>query len=410
MDSKRYRFEQQRFTHPKPYRADAVFPPPEKGNFKRTQAFTFTGEKGRLELKLLKPQRNICGIELTHLFMVNPYVSVSNINCCLSYYIVTAASGATPLASGSPVTHYIILENGDYDPTEFVQALNDAFFQRHGREDFVFSYDKDATHKLTLTNNHATDTFYVPSKTNIDAQLSASPLNNTVGSLWASLGFAVDAADIELRATDARTANVGQNSAPATLPATLTNNSDISFLIPEDDPAADFSALTGNFPPGLPMNVSGKTALVAEQFMLYNNPFSMTKSKKCIYLVAKGMDTNHDIVSCAGTTQLVRRRRTVASGTVVNGVKTDRPTNVEEKATAYAPSEGSVNIESVLAVIPVISGMVDLQSFSTKKIDLSKNPIANFKNMRLELIDDNNNVVDMRGRSITATITVDMMY
>jgi len=281
---------------------------------------------------------------------------------------------------------------------------------QHGHHDFKFSYDDEVTHKLTFTNTHATDTFYIPNKTKIDTMLSISPLNNAIGSIWATLGFAVDSLDVEVRATDARTANAGQNATLPTLPANFLNTSDIGFMIPDDDPANDYAAVTGSYVPGLAMNVSGKSALMFEQFALYNNPFSMSKSKKNIYLVAKRLDTCHEIVSCQGTTQLVRRRRTVGSGTMVNGVKTTAATNVEEKATVYAPSEGSVNIESVLAVIPVISGQVDLSIFSTKAMNLENAPISNFKTLKLQLISDDGTVVDMRGRSITATLTVKQMY
>lgn len=410
MDSARYREQQRRFVQPKHYRADAAFPPPEKGANERTMAFSFTGEKGELELKLVHPIRNVVGLELTSLFMVNPYIAISNINACLVYQLVTAASGATPLATGTPTTHYMVLETGDFDPLELVEKLNAALVEKHDHHDFKFSYDEKETHKITLTNTHATDTFYIPKKITQDALLAATPLNNAVGPLWATLGFAVDQDDVEIRAADARDADVGQNANPPALPVNFSNNSDISFLIPDDDPANNYASLSGNFPPGLPMNVSGKSMMMSDQFLQFNNPFSMAKSKKCIYLVAKALDTAHEIVSCAGTIQSVRRRRTVASGTMVNGVRTTVPTNVEEKASAYAPVEGSVNIESVLAVIPIVSGQVDLVHFSTKSIDFGRSPIANFKNLRLQLISDDNRVVDMRGRSISATLTCKMMY
>lgn len=410
MNSNAYRNSMSRFVEPKMYRADAVFPPPKNGEFERTQAFSFTGEKGVLELKLLKPVRNVTKIELTSLFMVNPYISISNVNCCLSYDVVTAASGATPLATGSPVTHYIVLETGDFDPVELVEKLNTAFFHRHQHHDFRFNYDAKETHKLTLTNTHATQTLYIPSKSTIDTHMSATPIDNAVGSLWATLGFALNTRAVELRATDARSANDGMNSVLPALPTEMSNFSDISFLIADDVPANNYSAVTANYVAAHPMSLSGKSELLAEQFLLFNNPFSMSKSKKCLYLVASSIDTNHDLVSCSGTTQQVRRRRTVTSGTVVNGVKTNRPMNVEEKSTAYAPVESAVNIEGVLAVIPVVSGQVDLVNYSTKSIDLSKNPISNFKNLKLQIISDNNEVVDMRGRSISATITCTLMY
>ena len=408
MDSARYKKSMGRFVHPKPYRADAVFPPPEKGKFERTQALTFTGESGELELKMVNPQRNVVGLELTSLFMVNPFISISNINCCLSYYLVANATGANPMPGGT--AHFILLETGDFDPIELVEKLNEALFERHAHRDFLFSYDKDSTHKVTLTNTHATDTFYIPSKTALDTMLSASPLNNTVGSIWGSLGFAVDALNVELRATDARTAGQGQNQTLPVLPTEFLNKSDIGFMIPDDDAANSYSAVTASYVLGNPMQVSGKSALLAEQFLLYNNPFSLSKSKKNIYLVAKSIDTNHEIVSAKGTIQSVRRRRTVGAGSVVDGVITKRPVNIEEKASAYAPIECATNIEGVLAVIPVISGQVDLVSFSSKKIDLTRNPIVNFKNLRLQLLNDDGNVVDMRGRSITATITATHMY
>ena len=408
MDSAAYRKSMGRFTFPKPYRADAVFPPPEKGATQRTQAFTFTGESGDLELKLVNPQRNVVALELTSLFMVNPYISISNVNCCLSYYLVANATGANPMAGGT--AHYILLETGDFEPLEMIQKLNDALSERHGHTDFVFSYDADLTHKLTLTNTHATDSFYIPNKTALDTMLAVSPLNNAVGSLWGTLGFAVDALNIELRAADARAAGQGQNQTLPVLPAEFLNKSDIGFMIPNDDAANDFSAVTASYVLGNPMQVSGKSELLAEQFLLYNNPFSLSKSKKNVYLIAKSIDTNHEIVSAKGTIQSVRRRRTVGSGSIVNGVRVKRPTNIEEKASAYAPIECATNIEGVLAVIPVVSGQVDLVNFSTKKLDLSHAPIVNFKSLRLQLLNDHGEVLDMRGRSITATITATHMY
>lgn len=393
MNSAAYQNSMGRFTNAKPMRGDQIFPKTMYGQRVSTQAFTFTSESSEMCLKILHPIRNVVEMELTHLHVTNPYIAITNINCCLSYSVITNAAGAAPLPAFAPnaaTDFFVIIENGDFDPRELVVKLNAALYEMHGHHDFVFSYDAEDTKKLTLTNNHANQTFYLPSKARIDSMLAQSPLKNAIGSLWGTLGFAIDDEDLELRGADTRANGDGMNATPATPLTNMTNLSHISFLLPNDVTGNTFSSLTASFPPGSPSDLSGKSELLFEQFALFNNPFSSAKSKRNLYLTCENLDTSHDIVSATGTRQDVRR--------TIQGEET--------KTSAYAPTESAVNLMGVLAVIPVSSGASELISYSSKKIELSENPIPNFKTLRMKIVSEENEPVDMRGRSVTGTLTV----
>ena len=404
---------QNRAMRGKPMRPDTIFPSGESGKRTRELAISFTAESSELNLVVPKSIRDVVRIQLSSLLVINPFVSLSSMNSALVYYVIDphVGGGTDPITnlSANLKTHYIILEQGDFDPTELVRKLNAALLQRHGHNHFTFEYST-STHKLTLKNTHATSSFYIPKKTSVDALLEAAPIRNAVGSAWATLGFPVDADDIELRSQGAQATNVGINSSPATLPVEFLNTSSISFLIPDDDPANAYSAITASFTPGSTLENSNKSALIAEQFLLINTYTSQPSSKKAIYLCCPGVDSSHEVVSSAQTTQTITLQSTMPSGTIVNGVKSSVPIKLTSRAASSSPLEAAVNLDSVLAVIPVLSGKVELDQFSSIPIDLVDSPIKSFKKFKMILVNEEGERVDLRGRTLSGTLTLSQRY
>jgi hypothetical protein len=69
-----------------------------------------------------------------------------------------------------------------------------------------------------------------------------------------------------------------------------------------------------------------------------------------------------------------------------------------------APVESQVNLNGVLAVIPVVSKRSVLTFVSHVPMDLRYNPVSNLRQIKMQLVDELGEPVDMRGRALNVTI------
>ncbi len=412
LDSK-YALAQKRLTRGKSVRGDRVFPQQSVPSRKRTHALSFTSEGGKMQLRFA-PIKDVIGLKLSHVHLINPYIPVAPLNCCLIFHATATPLGSatTPITAGAS-TFFVVVELGDYDSEELRDRLNEAIAEQVGHENFRFVLNQQ-TNKLQIENSHATDSFYIPRKDDIDSMLAAPPLDDSIGSIWATLGFAVHDRHFEVRSVTSAVANTGLNAGLPALPANFSNKSDITFSLPFSTLDASGNVVSENvpahYPPSSVSEISGKSLLIKDQFDLTNNLFSLAKSKKCVYLTAPGFDTQHDVVSSQSQTQLARVKQTFGAGTLVNGLRMPFAAGAEGASSVIAPVENNVNIESVLGAVPIVSGEVELSTFSSISIDLLDSRIKKLKHIDLLLVDENGKNVNLRGRTLSATIEVSTLF
>mgnify|MGYP005712122189 CR=1 FL=1 len=443
--------------------ANKMFDMREVGENQRTHSVTFTSTEAKMEVDIEDNLRNVISMDIVGLSLANPFVTISTMNCCLTISEGTATGTA----------HYLIIPTGDYSGVELEDNLNKGLVNLFGDARLQFEYDTTLS-KFRLFNSDANNTYFVPTATEIASQLSVSGLQNIVGSVWPTLGFAIDSVALKLRSKTARAGAGGTQPVNPAPPTNLYNETElISLPIPEDPSVThklsgtisiangsttvygvytkfttelagktyikfdnnrftiasitsdtemeitgasyatfsginafteeDKASILATYPLTMPYESFGRSALNLYQSGLYETPFSLRNSKKMLYLIATDLETSHHIASAHGKT-----KRCTALMTLPSGNGNTFPLQANVPMFRRVPQETQVGMAGVMAVIPVVSQQVQLQGFDHLPVDLRSNPIANLKRIRLKLIDQNGELVDMRGRGIICTIQFTM--
>lgn len=444
-----------------PVNAKELFEIRSLGDSVVTHDVTFSSTDSNMVVNVEDGIRNVVGMDVVGLSLANPFITISSMNCCLTFTSGTATG----------TDHYLIMQIGDYSGTEMEVLLNKGLVKLFGDDRLFFEYSIELS-KMRLFNKSPNTTYFIPTKTTIETQLAVSGMQNVVGSIWPTLGFAIDSTAIELRSQASRGSS-GQPGAP-TAPTNFFNSSELMSLpIPEDPSvtksisgvisvASGSTAVTGyntrftvdllgksylkfdetvysigsitndtelvlstashdefslvlatteenmasvlaSYPMAMPYESFGRSALNLYQAGLYETPFSLRNSKKMLYMVAPDIETAHHVASANSTVKKCSAMVTLPSSST-------RPFPDKHRVEMYksVPDEAQVGMNGVIAVIPVVSQQVQLQGFDHIPIDLRKNPISHLKSLRLKLIDQTGEPVDMRGRGITCTIQFTM--